>query len=57
MKKCVEIALRCVVSDRNKRPLIKDIVKELEELEDEIKKMSTSSVQLEELVARQVASS
>ncbi|VAI93126.1 receptor-like serine/threonine-protein kinase SD1-7 [Triticum dicoccoides] len=53
MKKCVEIALRCVVADRNKRPLIKDIVKELEELEDEINKMSRSSVQLEELVARQ----
>ncbi|XP_037457454.1 uncharacterized protein LOC119328581 isoform X3 [Triticum dicoccoides] len=33
---CVEIALRCVDRDRNKRPSIKDIVHELEELEAEI---------------------
>jgi len=53
VKKCVEIALRCVVPDRNKRPLIKDIVQELEELEDEIKKMLMPSVQLEDPVTRQ----
>ncbi|XP_044318911.1 disease resistance protein RGA5-like [Triticum aestivum] len=37
---CVEIALRCVDNDRDKRPRIKDIVHELEELEVEIEKMS-----------------
>ncbi|XP_044329753.1 cysteine-rich receptor-like protein kinase 26 isoform X2 [Triticum aestivum] len=37
---CVEIALRCVDKDRNKRPCIKDIVHELEELEVKIGKMS-----------------
>lgn len=43
LKKCLEIALRCVEEDRNKRPSIKDIVNELEELEAEIKKMSLHS--------------
>uniref|UniRef100_A0A0A8ZAT5 Protein kinase domain-containing protein n=1 Tax=Arundo donax TaxID=35708 RepID=A0A0A8ZAT5_ARUDO len=39
VKKCVEIALKCVEKDRNKRPYIKDIVHELEELEAKIKEM------------------
>ncbi|XP_037482812.1 putative receptor-like protein kinase At4g00960 [Triticum dicoccoides] len=43
--RCVEIALKCVDKDRNKRPCIKDVVHELEELEAEIKKMSLSSDQ------------
>lgn len=43
VKKCVEIALRCVVPDRNKRPSIKDVVDELEKLEAVIKKMSLPS--------------
>lgn len=34
--RCVDIALRCVDKDRNKRPCIKDVVHELEELEAEI---------------------
>ncbi|KAF7005721.1 hypothetical protein CFC21_020828 [Triticum aestivum] len=41
--KCVEIALRCVDKDRDKRPCIKDIVQELEELEAEIQKMLQTS--------------
>lgn len=40
MKTCVEIALRCVEADRNKRPRIQDVVNELEEMEAKAKKMS-----------------
>uniref|UniRef100_A0A453A9I8 Protein kinase domain-containing protein n=1 Tax=Aegilops tauschii subsp. strangulata TaxID=200361 RepID=A0A453A9I8_AEGTS len=36
--KCVDIALRCVDKDRDKRPCIKDILHELDELEAEIQK-------------------
>ncbi|KAM3393324.1 hypothetical protein ACQJBY_014154 [Aegilops geniculata] len=36
---CVEIAIRCVNVDREKRPCIQDIVCELEELEAEIKRI------------------
>ncbi|OEL12581.1 hypothetical protein BAE44_0026400, partial [Dichanthelium oligosanthes] len=43
LKACVNIALRCVDADRNKRPYIKDIVNELEELESNIKKMPVLS--------------
>jgi hypothetical protein len=39
MRTCVEIALRCVDVDREKRPCIEDIVRELEELEAEIKRI------------------
>jgi len=39
-KMCLDIALRCVERDRSKRPTIKEIVGELEELEAKIKKMS-----------------
>ncbi|WVZ50796.1 hypothetical protein U9M48_002019 [Paspalum notatum var. saurae] len=53
VKKCIEIALRCVVDNRKERPLIKDIVQELEELEDEIKKLSSSSDLSEDQIARQ----
>lgn len=45
VKKCIEIALRCVEKDRNKRPSIQDIIKELDQLEAEIKKMSLHSDQ------------
>ncbi|XP_066356732.1 cysteine-rich receptor-like protein kinase 44 isoform X2 [Miscanthus floridulus] len=43
VKTCIDIALRCVDTDRNKRPYIKDIVNELEELEAKIQKMALSS--------------
>ena len=43
VKKCVEIALRCVVADRNKRPSTKDVVDELEQLEARIRKLSLAS--------------
>lgn len=36
LKKCVEIALRCVVRDRHNRPSTKDVVDELKQLEAEI---------------------
>lgn len=45
VKKCLEIALRCVEKDRNKRPSIKDIVNELDDLEAQIKEMSVHSDQ------------
>nr|CAB3452737.1 unnamed protein product [Digitaria exilis] len=38
VRKCVEIALRCVKTERKERPFIKDIVHELEDLEADIKK-------------------
>uniref|UniRef100_A0A453A9J8 Protein kinase domain-containing protein n=1 Tax=Aegilops tauschii subsp. strangulata TaxID=200361 RepID=A0A453A9J8_AEGTS len=40
---CVEIALRCVDRDRNKRPCINDIVHELDQLEAKLKEMSLAS--------------
>ncbi|CAM0953448.1 unnamed protein product [Alopecurus aequalis] len=40
---CADIALRCVDKDRDKRPSIQEIVHELEELEDKVKKMSLTS--------------
>ena len=40
---CVGIALRCVDEDRNKRPCIKDIVHELDQLEAKLKAMSLAS--------------
>ncbi|KAM3393298.1 hypothetical protein ACQJBY_014139 [Aegilops geniculata] len=40
---CVEIALRCVDRDRNKRPCINDIVHELDQLEAKLKAMSLPS--------------
>jgi hypothetical protein len=40
---CAEIALKCVDDDRAKRPCIKDIVQELEELEAKIRDMSLAS--------------
>ena len=40
---CVGIALRCVDEDRNKRPCIKDIVDELDQLEAKLKAMSLAS--------------
>lgn len=43
VKKCVEIALRCVVADRNKRPSTQDVVDELEQLEAGIRKLSLAS--------------
>lgn len=50
VKTCVEIELRCVEKDRNKRPSVKDIVQELQELEAEIKKMSLDSENSEDLI-------
>ena len=44
-KKCLDIALRCVERERNKRPSIKDIVDELDELEAKINKISLHSDQ------------
>uniref|UniRef100_A0ACD5U7L7 Uncharacterized protein n=1 Tax=Avena sativa TaxID=4498 RepID=A0ACD5U7L7_AVESA len=41
--KCIEIAVKCVEKDRYKRPLIKDIALELEELEAKIKEISLYS--------------
>ena len=41
-----------MVADRNRRPYIKDIINELEELEAEIKKMSISSYQLKDLIGQ-----
>lgn len=35
VKRCMEIALRCVEADRYKRPSIGDIVKQLNEIETE----------------------
>lgn len=45
VKKCVEIALRCVLPDRHKRPSAKDVVDELIQLEVEIinKKLTLAS--------------
>ena len=40
---CVGIALKCVDKDRNKRPSIKDIVQELENLEAKLEKLSLAS--------------
>ncbi|XP_062205609.1 probable serine/threonine-protein kinase At1g01540 [Phragmites australis] len=49
VKTCVELALRCLEADRNKRPCIKDIVHELEELEAKIEKKSLTSDQSKDL--------
>lgn len=38
VKKCVEISLKCVEKDRKKRPCIKDIVHQLQELEADLSK-------------------
>lgn len=43
VKKCVEVALRCIQYDRNKRPSTRDVVDELEQLDAEIKKLSLAS--------------
>ncbi|CAL4991853.1 unnamed protein product [Urochloa decumbens] len=53
VKTCVDIALRCVNSDQNRRPLIKDIVSELDELEATIKKMTLYSDQPKDLIGLQ----
>ncbi|XBI42706.1 hypothetical protein VPH35_107560 [Triticum aestivum] len=50
VKTCVKIALRCVETDKNKRPSPKDIVQELEKLELEIKKMSLHSDKSEDRI-------
>ncbi|CAL5004701.1 unnamed protein product [Urochloa decumbens] len=42
LKTCVDIALRCVKDERNKRPDIKGIINELEALEPAINKISTN---------------
>lgn len=52
VKTCVEIALRCVESDRKGRPSVKDILQELEELEVKIKKMSLYSDHSKDLLAQ-----
>ncbi|KAJ1265839.1 hypothetical protein BS78_08G105000 [Paspalum vaginatum] len=43
LKACIEIALRCVKEDPNERPDIKDIVRELEELDAKHRRMLLSS--------------
>ncbi|KAF6998427.1 hypothetical protein CFC21_014549 [Triticum aestivum] len=45
VRTCVEIALRCVAMDQNKRPTVKEIVHELEEVEANITIMSHLTVQ------------
>lgn len=52
VKKCVEVALRCVEHDRNKRPSLKDVVDELEQLEAEIKKLLLPSVESKDLIVQ-----
>lgn len=52
VKKCVQIALRCVEDDRNKRPSLKDVVDELEQLEAEIKKLLLPSVESNDLIVQ-----
>lgn len=42
VKKCVEIASRCVAANRKERPSINYVLHELEQLEEEIKKMLPS---------------
>ncbi|KAJ1269960.1 hypothetical protein BS78_06G018400 [Paspalum vaginatum] len=39
VKTCIKMALTCVEDDRNRRPLIKDIVHELEELDAKVQEM------------------
>jgi len=53
VKKCVQIALRCVEDDRNKRPSLKDVVDELEQLEAEIKKLLLPSVESNVLIVQE----
>lgn len=53
VRKCVEIALRCVDNERKNRPTIQDIVKQLEELEADItKRISARSAQSQDLVVQ-----
>ncbi|KAM3373273.1 hypothetical protein ACQJBY_019961 [Aegilops geniculata] len=53
VRKCVEIALKCVDTDRKKRPTIQDIVREVEELEADIEKMmSTPSPESKDLTVQ-----
>ena len=52
VKKCIDIALRCVIADRKTRPSIKDVVDELEQLETEIMKMSLPSDETKDLIAQ-----
>ena len=52
VKACVEIALRCVKPDRKERPFIKDIVRDLEELEAEIKRMEQASNQSKDIIGQ-----
>lgn len=33
VKRCIEIAVRCIEADRNRRPVISDVIRELEETE------------------------
>jgi len=54
LKTCVDIALRCVKDERNERPDIKGIVKDLEKLEAQIKKMSIASDQSKDVIGLQV---
>ncbi|XP_037480273.1 putative receptor-like protein kinase At4g00960 [Triticum dicoccoides] len=46
VRTCVEIALKCVAMDQNKRPTVKEIVHELEEVEANITIMSQLTVQI-----------
>ncbi|XP_066356782.1 cysteine-rich receptor-like protein kinase 44 isoform X2 [Miscanthus floridulus] len=52
VKKCIDIALRCVIADRKTRPSIKDVVDELEQLEAEIMKMSLPSDETKDLIVQ-----
>ncbi|XP_066338980.1 receptor like protein kinase S.2-like isoform X2 [Miscanthus floridulus] len=53
VKRCIDIALRCVDENRDKRPEIKDIIDELEELEPRVDEMSMYSDLPEDLIGLQ----
>ncbi|XP_066341268.1 cysteine-rich receptor-like protein kinase 44 [Miscanthus floridulus] len=57
VKRCIDIALRCVDENRDKRPEIKDIIDELEELEPRVDEMSMYSDLPEDLIGLQVSKS
>ena len=44
VKRCIEIARRCMENDRHKRPKVKDIVSQLDEIEMENFKLDESAV-------------
>lgn len=49
---CINMALRCVDADRNRRPSIEDIVNEVKEIEAQIVTMSLYSAQSTDLIGQ-----